>query len=59
MPYAEIFKQLYEEHRGPFSVHLGHKRVVLLTELESVRTVYAKEFSQRPEEVVSEWRENR
>ncbi len=57
---VEITKMLSEEHYGSaFSLHLGHKRVVVLSSLEAVKTAYGKQMNRRPDTSVGDWRENR
>ncbi len=58
---VEVVRTLTEEHRseGAFSLHLGHKRVVVMSDMDQVRRVYGRECTRRPVTSVGDWRENR
>ena len=54
-----LFKALRKEYGNTFSVHLGHRRVVMMSAYEDVRGIFAKKINKRPEEIVNHWRDNR
>ncbi len=54
-----VFEDLRVRYGDLFSVHLGHRRVVMMTRLEQAQEVFAKKINLRPEEIVNNWRDKR
>ncbi len=50
-----LLESFASKYGGLFSVNLGHKNVIVLTNIDEIKR-YFKFFPKRPNEVVNEWR---
>ncbi len=50
-----VFRDLRVRYGDLYTVHLGHKRIVMMTNLEQVQTVFARKINKRPED--SGWKD--
>ncbi len=55
----DVFDEVKACYGPIYSIHLGHKRVVIIADIKEVKDVFARKITKRPEEVVNHWRDKR
>lgn len=59
MSELQMFRQLRKDYGDTFSAHIGYRRVIMMSDYETVKEVFAKKVTKRPEEIVNHWRDGK